>query len=371
MGRNNIGGSPDSGNDKSPSAKQIAAATVDEAFEKVDRDAEDAIERAKRNQAAAEILIDGLAEAISEGYDRSGCESFLSEFSQKTRGNITKTNLKEMLDEAAVTATATEGSSNRTTADVVKDASITEIRSTDHNQTTKYRWDIDGYTVVSNGSGQGRYHLSEQELAKEIVAAGGRLPNDTGWDNPQWLRFISDHIRDHAIVQEVVGDQTEVMEKLRDHIEETEAFAPIEALAALEGVFAPRDDGPTNGDSSEIWVPNEVIVSLVDDSPLDSSSELYLELDARGMIPARMNGVREVTSVGGTRSTFWVLSEDFAEPQDFTHNPLDYDDPADYFSTTASDSLSRVSNRNNDDGDDDVDDDTDDDTTTTNEEDDE
>lgn len=322
-------GDCDAETDKTP--EEIAYAAVEQAEEIADKDADGLMEQAKRDQTASDVLIDGLAQAVRAGFDRDSCETILGGFADKVR-QVTKTQLKEKLSDAvAGEMTSSDGPARMTNQLLVDKCDLTATMTTDHDQETTYRWDFGDFHVKSKGSGGSeRHHLSEYQFRTEILSSRGRIPRSTGWDGDEWVAFVSDYIHNNATTTEVNGVLTSACQALSNHIETHTAYAPIEVLDVLEGVFIPTNDGPTDGDESEVWVPNTVIMDIADRFNIESVAKLYAELDARDALADRLDAASVTKRIAGKRQTYWVLDRDFAEPLGHEINPEGLSDPSEY-----------------------------------------
>lgn len=312
--------------ERSPS--EIANAAVEQGIEIADRDANGPIERATNQDDAINVIVEGLAEAVEAGGSRDKCERLITHFADEHR-NVTKTEVMDRFKDEVINDN-TGGPARMTNQLLKEDCKLTATATTDHDQEVTYQWDFGDCKVISKGSGgQSRYHLSEYQFRTEILSARGKIPRETGWDSDEWLAFISDFIHANASRSEVEGPLTLSATDISNYIENHEAFAPIEALQAYEGVFIPEESDWTDGDESEVWVPSNVITDIADKYSVDSISKLSAELDARAAL-ARTDSASVRVSVGGKRRCYWVFRREYAEPLDYKINPDNLDDPSGY-----------------------------------------
>lgn len=344
------------------SPEDIAKQAAKQALERVERAGDTTFARLEAESEATHQLIDGLVQAVNNGFSKSRTGAILGTFADET--SSTKTELRELLDDALADAgpDASEPPLNEFLAAELDEVVVS--RSTDHNQDTRYSWRFtDGYVIETAASGDGSVHYSPERFRKEIFGVMGRLPGEVPETvASNWTEHICSVIDDKKTETVTQGRRTAGVEALGNHIRKSIAYGMLDVAAERDGIYLPGEEAPEEH-QGEIWVSNEAVVQICDEKELTTARGLQLELDARDRTSEQVRGASYSTFVNGTYRTYWRLDADFAEPLDYEEEPktpaekaaqrLGNDDEADDTTAGSESTETDTANKTDDEGRDD------------------
>ena len=298
-----------------------------EAFvDTVDDAGDDLIERGRALSDGADALTTAFAEAalagLEDGVWQTHCATVARSVNELTKTNLLNETERKIRD---LSASASPGPN---TWAFLNNAlvEIQAVRSTDHHQSTLYRWVFDGDGgdfSIETGEGTGANHYVWTDLQTAIFDAAGVWTTDPpDAIRSNWRQTIGPFIGDHARDVPTTGPRTRAVEAIQNHIRRSTAYPTIEDMVDHVGV---RIDGDPTADGdgdepTEIWVRTTEIVKICDDEAI-SERGLQNELTARGHTVDRIAGVSESTFVHGEKATYWVLSASTADPAHYEPDP--------------------------------------------------
>lgn len=283
----------------------------------------DGVERMTAENRVVGEACDAVAELSQRGDINSTQANALADQLSDTLGRYTKTDLKDEFKSHF------QEQGDGVSFDTLIENRLDELKivhTTDAKQGTVWRWHFsDGVQLETETSKDGgRKHLDWQAFKRDyfdsLVALGKGeqigAPTQERRDSEQWQQWIDQLILSNAETVRHVGPRTEAVDMLRDHVERSLAYHEAKGMVERSGIWVESgDEAGADGGFDSIRVPTTEIKRICDHVGI-STRALQIELEARGVTDAGVNGVSDSTYVDGGRVGYWALSSSFAEPDE-------------------------------------------------------
>lgn len=192
------------------------------------------------------------------------------------------------------------------------------IKSTDSNVDAKYQWHFEGGTTIETQREWKQPHLMRDVIYDEL---GVNLNEPSVDKYEDWVKTWMLEIRE---VEETRGSRTLAAEDLQSQVASYTAYTDRQRAAREEQCYVESTD-----DYNVVEIPNTVVTRICDEHNLGNSATLHAEMKAMGAL-ARSS--KQTKHPDGTRSTWWCLNADWAEPREVSNSnesPVDdaQDDP--------------------------------------------
>lgn len=295
-------------------------------------------DRLRGETEAFEETTEALARIYAEEPDATPQLGPVANSISDLSNNINKSDAKEQITSLAQRKRAKQNGNERTPLDKWIRENLQEVRvtrTTDHINVTTYSWDFGGVTVETESGEESRAHYHWQNFRDHIEESGGPYlndPNDPLTDMKEWRDFMVRQREQHETVKTYVGQRTMAVRKLQNAVEQRDAFESLEAVLNYGGVHAvlneepPDGTDPVNTDTAPqrlpewrvdtLLVPNDMAKDAVEDTSATVRG-LQVELDARGYTIEGQAGISVEKYVAGQRNRFWVVTGDFANPNQY------------------------------------------------------
>ena len=288
-----------------------------------------AVEKAKAERDAVEGFAEKVAKATQHGLPESSISQYAGAM-QNEADHLTKSDVKSDIDRAVEAASRGGDADDAEPLHAyLKHAviGIDAVRTTDHKQSTLYRWHFSGGTETGGGfsietgdtDDAPTSTYSWRGIRSAIFDASGVWTTSPPQPiREEWSEFIGPFIKERQRFVENKGARTLVVEELQNHVSRSVAYPTVEDMFEHHGVML--DEDPDEGDPTRVCVRAAEVSKICEEHGINTRA-LQVELDARDMLTEYVSGASESTYVNGSKVTYWVLSPEFAEPETYQENP--------------------------------------------------